>query len=815
MNIAIILAGGVGKRVGADVPKQFIRVLDKPVLAYVLENFQDDDLVDGIEIVCGETWNDEVRRICRSYRIDKFRYLAPAGDTFQKSAVNGIYNLSDKISREDIVILSFGVSPFTTPDIIDDSIRVAKEHGNGISSEDYPLCSCVKDDEKSTTVSLIRETVKGFSNPWAFRYGELLDAYNKAEEMGILEDLEPHTTSVYLALGKRLWFSKSSGYNFKITVKEDLDKFEGLLLLKNEREARQIKADRDTAGCQEGTCVITYKEFEVLNTVLKAGGGGGISDIADYVYRNVRYRVFKSEDEADALVKMLEKKGFIADNAVTESGLKEIESLKVYNAVILAAGGDDISAKSVYSMPKGLFVKNGETLIERQIRQLKEAGIDDITVVIGYKQELYFFLADKWGVNLEINPDLKKNNIYSLYIAKRHLDSTYVLNCDNYFEENPFSRYEYNSFHATVYKKDAHNELIVSKNDSGRILNIHSCEPSGECIYGHAYLDPKLSRRLVSYMDEEIDDFRVSALFWEEFISRHADDLEMYAREYPSDFLFEFDSIKEIQNIDGLFLSSVSGRINDKICSVLGCGEDEIRDINVLQKGLSNILFTFAVRGKRYIFRYPGDSTRFFIYRKNECVANRIAAKVHTDDTLIYIDEQGAKISRFRENCIDLHGKYYTDVELMKRIARKIRVFHDAGYDMPDWQEYVYDPVAQTERLFKEASVVKGDLFRIFDKEWIMIRKLQKYADMDGVKHTMCHNDINIDNVLLTDTTLDIIDYEFAGYNDPGYDFGRVIAGLEYDVDEPKIDEILEAYFGRPATKREHLHWMAYSAIHN
>ena len=559
--------------------------------------------------------------------------------------------------------------------------------------------------------------------------------------------------------------------------------------------------------------MITYKEFEVIRTLLRAEETP--ENIANYVYSNKHYYVFKSEDEVAELAASLEKKGYLKDGKVTESAMEELEPLKVNNAVILAAGGSDISAKSVYNMPKGLFMKNGETLIERQIRQLKEAGINDITVVIGYKQELYFFLVDKWGVNIEINPDLKKNNIYSLYIAKDFLGSTYILNCDNYFEENPFSQYEYNSFHATVYKEDAHNELVVKKNQSGRILDIYSCAKSGECIYGHAYLDAELSRRLVNFMDEEIDDFRVSALFWEEFINRHIDDLDMYVREYSADFLFEFDSIQEIQNIDGLFLGNVSGWINEKICSVLNCTEDEISDINVLQKGLSNILFTFAVRGERYIFRYPGDSTHFFIYRKNECVANRLAAKAHVDDTYIYIDEQGAKISKFRENCIDLHGKYYEDVEIMKRVARKIRAFHDEGYDLPDWEEYNYDPIWQCERLFKEASKMKGDLFKIFEKEWIMLRKLQKYADMDGVKHTMCHNDINIDNVLMTEDTLDIIDYEFAGYNDPGYDFGRVIAGLDYEVDEPKIKDILEAYFGRPATEKEHLHWMAYSAIHN
>ena len=559
--------------------------------------------------------------------------------------------------------------------------------------------------------------------------------------------------------------------------------------------------------------MISYKEFEVINALMNTDGP--VKNIADYVYSNVHYYAFKGRDEVEQLAEGLKDKGYITDSYVTDLGKKEIESLRVKNAVILAAGGGDINAKSIYNMPKGLFMKNGETLIERQIRQLKEAGIEDITVVVGYKQELYFFLVDKWGVNLEINTDLKKNNVFSLYMAKNFLGSTYILNCDNYFEENPFSQYEYNSFHATVYKENAHNELVVRKNQSGRILDVYSCAKNGECIYGHAYIDSELSRRLVKFMDEEIDDFRISALFWEEFVARHADDLEMYVREYSADFLFEFDSIQEIQNIDGLFLSNVSGWINDKICSVLNCKEDEISDINVLEKGLSNILFTFVVRGERYIFRYPGDSTQFFIYRKNECVANRLAAKAHADDTYIYIDEQGAKISKFRENCIDLHGKYYYDVDLMRRVAKKIRALHDVGYDMPGWEEYNYDPVWQTERLFKEASKMKGDLFKIFEKEWIQVRKLQKYADMDGVKHTMCHNDINIDNVLLTETTLDIIDYEFAGYNDPGYDFGRVIAGFEYEADEPKILDILEAYFGRPATEMEHRHWMAYSAIHN
>lgn len=243
MNVAVILAGGTGTRVGADIPKQFIKVLGKPILVYTLDNFQTNDQIDAIEIVCHKDWLDEVQKICNEYRVSKLKWLTTGGDTFQESTLNGIYNLRGKISSDDIVVISFGVSPFTTPDIINDSIRVAKEHGNAISAEDLVLCTCIKDDEFSTTKNLIRETIKGFSNPWTFRYGELLEAYEESQRRGILSDLEPHTTSVYLALGKRLWFSKSSGYNFKITLKEDLDKFEGLLLLKRKREGEGKKVD--------------------------------------------------------------------------------------------------------------------------------------------------------------------------------------------------------------------------------------------------------------------------------------------------------------------------------------------------------------------------------------------------------------------------------------------------------------------------------------------------------------------------------------------------------------------------------------------
>ena len=235
MNIAIVLAGGTGTRVGANIPKQFIQVMGKPILAYTLENFQNNPEIDFIEVVCHKDWINEVRVISEQYCINKLRWLTIGGETFQKSTMNGIYHLKGKVSDNDIVVITFGVSPMTTADIVNDSIRIAKKHGNAISAEDLVLCTCIKDDEFSTTQNLIRETIKGFSNPWTFRYGELCEAYEEVERRGILDEIEPHTTSVYFALGKRLWFSKSNGHNFKITTKEDLERFEGLLLLKQKK----------------------------------------------------------------------------------------------------------------------------------------------------------------------------------------------------------------------------------------------------------------------------------------------------------------------------------------------------------------------------------------------------------------------------------------------------------------------------------------------------------------------------------------------------------------------------------------------------
>ncbi len=235
MNIAIILAGGSGTRMGLDRPKQFVEILGKPILAYTLEVFQNNKNIDVIEIVYHYDWLDEIKLIVEKYGITKTKWYVLGGKTYQESFMNGVFMLKDKITDNDIIISSFGVSPMTTDEEIDDSIRVAKLYGNAIASQDISLCTCIKDDEKSSTQFILRENLKGFANPWTFRFGELYDAYQEGIKKNILKDLEPHTTSLYFALGKRIYFSKASNYNSKITYKEDLEYFEGLMLLRKSK----------------------------------------------------------------------------------------------------------------------------------------------------------------------------------------------------------------------------------------------------------------------------------------------------------------------------------------------------------------------------------------------------------------------------------------------------------------------------------------------------------------------------------------------------------------------------------------------------
>ena len=240
MNIAVILAGGVGSRVGAGMPKQFVKILGKPVIVYTIEAFQKHADIDAIEVVCVKSHIDYMKELVDTYGLSKVKWITEGGADFQGSVLNGINNLQDKCSEDDIVLVHFGASPFVEGDIIADAVRVCKIKGNAISTTPFYLLSGVKDDDEKTTKWIDRDTIACMNSPHAFRYGYIRDIYKRAVETGVIKEVEPHTTTLMYKMGETIYFSKGSQSNIKITTKEDLDLFEGYVLMK-QRHAQEDK----------------------------------------------------------------------------------------------------------------------------------------------------------------------------------------------------------------------------------------------------------------------------------------------------------------------------------------------------------------------------------------------------------------------------------------------------------------------------------------------------------------------------------------------------------------------------------------------
>lgn len=250
MNVAVILAGGVGNRLGANIPKQFIEVLGKPVLAYTIEAFEKHSEIDAELVVCVKSYIDYMWEMKTKYGFSKLRWVTEGGDTFQGSVLNGIRYLEDKIGRDDIVLVHFGASPFITDDIITDAIKVCKEKGNAISTTDYYLLSgkkkttaSVSNPENYTEEYINRDTIAVMNSPHAFKYGFIDDLYKEALATGVIDTVEPHTTTLMYAMGKKVYFSKGSQNNIKITRKEDLELFEGYVLEQQRKSNEKVEGD--------------------------------------------------------------------------------------------------------------------------------------------------------------------------------------------------------------------------------------------------------------------------------------------------------------------------------------------------------------------------------------------------------------------------------------------------------------------------------------------------------------------------------------------------------------------------------------------
>ncbi len=234
MNVALILAAGSGRRTGQDIPKQFINVYDKPVLIYTLEGFQRHPDIQKIEVVCLDGWHDILRAYAKQFGITKLAWIAPGGATGQESIRNGVQNLRDQCSEDDIVIIHDGIRPMIDEDVLSDVIVKCRTYGNGVTALPYNEQIFVASDDISTTQYIPRDTLRRVQTPQAYRFADLVWAYDKAfrEDIGIHGS--SYTNTMMVDLGKRLYFAAGSERNIKITTTDDLELFKALLKTKKD-----------------------------------------------------------------------------------------------------------------------------------------------------------------------------------------------------------------------------------------------------------------------------------------------------------------------------------------------------------------------------------------------------------------------------------------------------------------------------------------------------------------------------------------------------------------------------------------------------
>lgn len=232
MNIAIIIAGGSGKRTGQDIPKQFINIYDKPVIIYTLEGFQNHPEIDAIEVVCLDGWHDILRAYAKQYNITKLKWIISGGNSGQESIRNGVFNLKDKCQDKDIIIIHDGIRPMIDEAVLSDVIVKCKQYGNGVTSLPYNEQIFLKKDEISTQKYIPRDSLRRVQTPQAYTFGKLVWAYEKAFKKNIGIHGSAYTNTMMVDLGETLYFAEGSDKNIKITTADDFELFKALLSIK-------------------------------------------------------------------------------------------------------------------------------------------------------------------------------------------------------------------------------------------------------------------------------------------------------------------------------------------------------------------------------------------------------------------------------------------------------------------------------------------------------------------------------------------------------------------------------------------------------
>lgn len=344
---------------------------------------------------------------------------------------------------------------------------------------------------------------------------------------------------------------------------------------------------------------MTRDEFQVLCAAEKYGPEG---------FQTAKELAAVPEAELARLIAVLTNRGWLSPDGLTDAGRGALRPFRVDNAVLMAAGLSSRFVPLCLEKPKGLLSVRGEVLVEREIRQLQEAGIHQIILVLGYRKEDFSYLQDKFdGLKIVVNPEYStKNNTHTLYLVRESLGNTYICSSDDYFTANPFDKYVYRSYYAAVHVEAKTPEWYMIPDADGNIAEVRMDCDRGDIMLGHAYWDRRFSAAMCEWLIESHDNGTYENHLWEQIVKEHAAELPpMEIRVYPSDMIFEFDTLDELRAFDGRCEDASQSRILQLLADRLHCRQSDLRAFRPLTEGSDTVGFTFEARGRPFACRLP------------------------------------------------------------------------------------------------------------------------------------------------------------------------------------------------------------------
>lgn len=504
-------------------------------------------------------------------------------------------------------------------------------------------------------------------------------------------------------------------------------------------------------------------------------------------------------------LKSLIKEGYLDEwIRPTEKAIKEYRAKAPKNAIILAAGFGMRMVPINTEVPKALLEVNGEPLIERIINQLHEVGIKEIYIAVGFMKEQFEYLIDDYGVELIVNEEYSsKNNLHSMSLVLDHLSNTYVIPCDIWCDRNPFHKNELYSWYMVSDLID--DESTVRVNRKMELVTV-SNRVAGNTMIGIAYLLEEQAATVRSKILEYSHNNQYDDAFWEEALYDKGK-MIVQAKVMHSADVVEINTYEQLRDLDSDSNQLKSDAIS-VISKTLGVGKDEIVDITVLKKGMTNRSFLFSCRNKKYIMRIPGEGTDQLINRQQEASVYQTIRDKNICDDIAYIDpDSGFKITEFLEGARVCDPGSYEDV---KKSMKRLRQFHELKLKV----NHEFDIFGQLE--FYE-SLWEGmpSVYKDYQKTKQNVFSLKPFIDSCTTEKVLTHIDAVPDNFLFVEKEgkeeIRLIDWEYAGMQDPHVDVAMFCIYSLYN--KRQVDRLISAYFTEGCNEKTRIKIYCYIAV--